>query len=151
MTSRFIGLLLIVAGLVTPVHKETLSAADMTVMILFLVSGALCLLTSFLKKTEKDELYRVQMKFEGLKLFDSNGFPALKSGQQLYVQPYSGPLKEDVYIRTADGEFVAKIPEEHKQHIIYKVEQHSPVHLVVKSLQMDQQYHIYSLTVEMMA
>ncbi len=151
MTNRFIGLLLIIAGLVTPMHKESLSAADWTVMVLFLLSGALCLLASFLKKTEKDELYRVQLQFDGLKLFTPTGFPALQVGQQLYVQPYSGPLKEDIHIFTGEGSFVAKIPEEHKQHVLYKVEKHSPVHLVIKSLQMDKQYPVYSIVVEMMA
>ena len=151
MTNRFIGLLLIVAGLVTPMHKEHLSATDWTVMVVFFVSGALCLLASFLKKTEKDELYRVQLEFDGIKLFTPTGFPALQVGQQLFVQPYSGALQEDLYILTGEGSFVAKIPEEHKQHVLYKIEKHSPVHLVIKSLQMDKQYSIYSIVVELMA
>ncbi len=151
MTNRFIGLLLIIAGLVTPMHKDSLSVADWTVMILFLGSGALCLLASFLKKTEQDELYRIQLQFDNLKLFTPSGFPALQVGQQLYVQPYSGALKEDVHILTADGDFVAKMPAEHIQHVVYKVEKHSPIHLVIKSLQMDKQYPVYSIVVEMMA
>ena len=151
MTSRFIGLLLIIAGFVTPVHKDTLSSTDWTIMILFFASGALCLFASFLKKSEKDELYRTQLHFEGIKLFSPSGFPVLQVGQQLYVKPYSGPLKEDVHILTADGQFVAKISDEHLQHIMYKIEKHSPIHLAVKSLQMDPQYHIYSVIIEMMA
>ena len=60
-------------------------------------------------------------------------------------------FKTGVFNIGAEGQFVAKIPDEHLQHIMYKIEKHSPIHLVVKSLQMDQQYHIYSITVEMMA
>lgn len=151
MTNRFIGLLLIIAGLVTPMHKETLTAIDWTVMVFFFVSGALCLLSSFLKRTEKDDLYRIHLQFDGIKLFTASGFPALRIGQQLFIQPYSGPLKEDLHILTAEGSFVAKVPDEHKQHIIYKIENHSPVHMVIESLQMDNHYPVYSIIVELMA
>jgi len=150
LTNRFIGILLIIAGLVTPVHKESLSAADWTVMLLFLISGALVLLFSFLNKTEKDDVYRIMLEFEELYLFDEGGMPALTVGQQLYVQPYAGALKEDIHILTADGLFVAKLPQEHKEHVLHKLEQHSPVHLVVKSLQLDDSSSAYTARVEMM-
>lgn len=150
MTNRFIGILLILAGLVTPMHKESLSFTDKTVMCLFLAAGVITLLLSFRKKTEEDDIYRYQLHFDGLKLFDAAGLPALKEGQRLYVQPYAGPVKEDIHILTADGSFVAKIPEEHCKHVLHKIETHRPVHIVVKSLQMDSDYHYYTLSVEMM-
>lgn len=150
MTNRFIALLLILAGLVTPIHKDVLSATDKMVMGLFLGFGVLMLLLSFRKKSKEDEIYRCQLQFDGIKLFDPAGLPSIKEGQRLYVQPYSGPLKEDIHILTNEGEFVAKIPEEHRNHVLHKIEKHSPVHLSVKSLQMDSAYQVYSLFIEMM-
>lgn len=150
VTNRFIGILLIIAGLVTPIHKESLSSADWTVMLLFLGSGALVLLSSFLKRTEKDDVYRIMLEFQELHLFDEDGLPALKMAQQLYVQPYAGALREDIHILTADGLLVAKMPQEHKEHVLHKLEHHSPVHLVVKNIQLDEVSPAYSLTVEMM-
>lgn len=150
MTNRFIGILLIIAGLVTPVHKESLSSADWTVMLLFLISGGLVLLFSFLNKTEKDDVYRINLQFEELHLFDEDGLPALKIGQQLYVQPYAGALKEDIHILTAEGQLVAKLPQEHREHVLHKLENHSPVHLLVKHLQLNQDSSTYSAKVEMM-
>ena len=150
MSKRFIGILLIIAGLVTPMHKEVMSAADKTVMVLFLAAGILTLLLSRLGRTEEDNVYRIQLQFDGIKLFNDSGLPALTVGQRLYVQPYSGPLKEDIHIMTAEGQFVAKMPEEHCPHVLHKYEGHCPVHLTVKSLQMDSQYPVYSLSVEMM-
>lgn len=150
MTNRFIALLLILAGLVTPMHKDVLSLTDKTVMGLFLGFGILMLLFSFQKKQEKDEIYRCQLQFDGIQLFDDSGLPSLKEGQRLYVRPYSGPLKEEIHILTGEGEFVAKIPEEQRNDVLYKIEKHSPVHLTIKSLQLDSHSPAYSLFVEMM-
>ena len=149
MTNRFIGLLLIIAGLITPMHKDVLSVADKTVMALFLGSGALILLFSFFKKTEEDNIYRYQLHFDGVKLFNESGLPALNIGDRLYIQPYSGPVKEDIHICTAEAQLVAKMPQEHCEHVLYKFEKHSPVHLVVKNIQLDEEYPSYHVDVEM--
>ena len=150
MSNHFIGLLLIFAGLITPMHKETMSALDWTVMVLFLCSGVLILLFSSRKRSEEDETYRCQLLLEDIKLFDEEGKPALTIGQQLFVQPYAGPTKENVHILTEAGNFVAKMPQEHCRHVLYKIERHSPVHLVIKTLDLDDSQESYRLSIEMM-
>ena len=130
MNKRFIAILLIVAGLVTPMHKESLSLADWTAMIVFLGSGVLTLLFSFLKRTEQDSIYRYTLELNT----DREHLPELHEEEQLYVQPYSGPEKEDIHILNSDGAFVAKLPEEEVEHVLHQIENHRPVHLVVKTL-----------------
>ncbi|MBP1581272.1 MAG: hypothetical protein J6A26_02580 [Oscillospiraceae bacterium] len=130
MNKRFIAILLIVAGLVTPMHKESLSLADWTAMIVFLGSGVLTLLFSFLKRTEQDSIYRSTLELTT----DPEHLPELHEEEQLYVQPYSGPEKEDIHILNSDGAFVAKLPEEEVEHVLHQIENHRPVHLVVKTL-----------------
>ena len=149
MTNRFIGLLLIIAGLITPMHKESLSSADKTIMVLFLGFGALILLFSFLKRTEEDNVYRYQLHFEQLKLFDADGLPAVKVGERLYIQPYAGPLKEDIHICTAQAQVLAKMPQEHCSAVLHKYESHRPVQLVVKAVQLEEESMAYHLDVEM--
>ncbi len=149
MRNRFIGLLLIIAGLITPMHKETLSMADKTVMGLFLCSGALVLLFSFLKKTEEDNIYRYQLRFEDINLFDESGMPLISTGDRLYIRPYAGPLKEDIHICTVQAQVVAKMPEEHCPHVLHKFESHSPVHLVVKNVHLEEESSAYTIEVEM--
>lgn len=130
MNKRFIAILLIVAGLVTPMHKESLSLADWTAMIVFLGSGVLTLLFSFLKRTEQDSIYRSTLELTT----DPEHLPELHEEEQLYVQPYSGPEKKDIHILNSDGAFVAKLPEEEVEHVLHQIENHRPVHLVVKTL-----------------
>ena len=149
MRNRFIGLLLVVAGLITPMHKETLSTADKTVMGLFLCSGVLVLLFSFLKRTEEDNIYRYQLRFEEINLFNEAGLPAITMGEQLYIQPYAGPLKEDIHICTSQAKVVAKMPAEHCPHVLHKFESHRPVHLVVKNVQLEEESFAYTIEVEM--
>lgn len=150
MTNRFLGILLIIAGLVTPMHKEILSKIDIMIMLMFFFFGAVLLFLSFKTRTEEDNIYRCNLEINSVKLFDENENPKLSNGQQLYIQPYKGDSKNEIHILNSDGNFVGKIPNEYCQHVLYKYEHHSPVHLVIKSLEIDKKNDSYDIVIEMM-
>jgi len=151
MRGRLIGVLLVIAGLVTLLHKEAMGPKDWAVLLAFLLSGAVVLLFSFRKQSEEAQLYRVTVELEGIPLKDSQGQDLLTPGQQLFVRPYQGAQKQEIHIYTEDGVFLAPLPQEQVQHVQFQLERHSPIHLTVKALEPSGDGQTQRLQVELLA
>lgn len=151
MRSRLIGILLVIAGLVTLLHKESLTPQDWGVLLAFVLSGAVVLLFSFRKQSEEAQMYRVTFDLEKIPLQDSQGQELLALGQQLFVRPYQGAQKQEIHIYTEDGVFLAPLPQEQLQHVQYQLERHSPIHLTVKALEPCDDGQSQRLQVELLA
>ncbi len=149
MNKTIFGALLILAGLAVPLVKGDLGTVDKGVMLLFLACGALLLLSGKLKKQEADEYYRYNLELEDIRLFDSKGRAALSLGQQLYVQAYQGADKNEVHLKTAEGDFVAVLPPELRDAALHKIEKHSPVLVHIRGLK-PQGVDYYSISIELM-
>ncbi len=149
MNKTILAALFILAGLAVPIFKDSLGKNDTMIMLAFFLFGILLILSGRVKKNEADEYYKYTLAFENIRLFDVNGRAVLKSGQQLYVQAYQGEKKEDVHLLTADGDFVAVLPQEQRAAVLYKIEKHSPVLVYIRGVKAHGT-ESYSIDVELM-
>lgn len=149
MAKKWIGILMLLAGFVTPLHKEALQQNHYIAMAIFIVGGLLCLLIPSRKKTEADAIYQATWELPRVTLFSPDHQPLLSPGEQLLVCPYTGENKDQVTVVTAKEAFVGNVPQEFLAHVLHKIENHSPVRLTVKQISMDETGEFYSVTVDM--
>lgn len=150
MTSKLLGILFLIAGLIIPFSREAMRPIDWIIMLCFLGCGAASLFLMWKKRTTADDIYRIQLEFQGIDLFDSPGVPSLFVGQQLFIDAYAGVTKDSIHLVTEQGAFVAALPCEHKEHVLYKYENHCPIHLVVRGVELCDDASSYTLSVDLM-
>lgn len=151
MAKKCIGILMLLAGFVIPLHKEVLLQSDYIAMAIFIVGGALCLLLPGRKKTEDNAIYQATWEIPHVSLFSAeNNQPLLTLGEQLLVCPYTGHNHDQVTIVTAAEHIVGNVPQEFLAYILRKIEAHSPIRLTVKEIKMEEGGKTYHVVVDMM-